>query len=114
MVHGDDLTAMGLSKDLDWYEAELAKSFKLKVRGQLGEDCELKDMRILNRIITLTEHGVMYEADPRHSELMIRNLGLGEGKGAVTPGTKPTNVDDEAPKDGAPEPWDQQRWADDA
>ena len=64
MVHGDDLTAMGLSKDLDWYEAELAKSFKLKVRGRLGEDCELKDMRILNRIITLTEHGVMYEADP--------------------------------------------------
>ena len=32
----------------------------------------------------------------------------------MTPGTKPTNVDDEAPKDGAPEPWDQQRWADDA
>ena len=45
---------------------------------------------------------------------MIRNLGLDEGKGVVTPGTKPTNVDDEAPKDGAPEPWDQQRWADDA
>ena len=31
VVHGDDLTAMGLSKDLDWYEAELAK--KLQAQG---------------------------------------------------------------------------------
>jgi hypothetical protein len=29
---------------------------------------------------------------------MIRNLGLDEGKGVVTPGTKPTDVDDKAPK----------------
>ena len=42
VVHGDDRSAMGLSKDLDWYEAELAKSFKLKVRGRLSEDCEFK------------------------------------------------------------------------
>ena len=48
VVHGDDLTAMGLQEDLDWYESELGKSFKLKIRGRLGEDCELKEMRILN------------------------------------------------------------------
>ena len=48
MVHGDDMTAMGLPRDLDWYEAELTKSFKLKVRGRLGEHCELKEMKILN------------------------------------------------------------------
>ena len=36
VVHGDDLTALGLRGDLDWYEAELAKSFKLKIRGRLG------------------------------------------------------------------------------
>ena len=44
VVHGDDLTAMGLKGDLDWYETELAKSFKLKIRGRLGEDCDLKEM----------------------------------------------------------------------
>ena len=81
VVHGDDLSAMGLSKDVDRYEAELAKSFKLKVRGRLGEDCDLKEMRIRNRILTTTEHGFLYEADPRHSELMIRILGLDDGKG---------------------------------
>ena len=31
VVHGDDLTALGLRKDLDWYEVQLAKSFALKI-----------------------------------------------------------------------------------
>ena len=110
VVHGDDLTALGLKADLDWYEAQLAKCFKLKIRGRLGEDCELKEMRILNRIITLTDEGVLYEADPRHHELMIRNLGLEHGKGAVTPGIKPVDLESEAMKDGAPEPWDDSVW----
>ena len=66
-------------------------------------------MKLLNRIITLTEHGVLYEADPRHSELMIRNLGLDDGKGVASPGTKSADVNSEAAKDGAPEPCDQQR-----
>ena len=60
MVHGDDLTAMGLATDLDWYETQLAKSFELKIRGRLGEDCSLKEMRILNRIVTITSAGVQY------------------------------------------------------
>ena len=70
-------------------------------------------MRILNRIITLTETGVLYEADPRHYELMIRKPGLNEAKGAVTPGVKPTDLDLEAIKEGAPEPWNDEAWRDD-
>ena len=50
----------------------------------------------LNRIVTITPEGVLYEADPRRAELMLRNLGLENGKGAVTPGVKPTTLDDEA------------------
>ena len=37
---------------------------------------------------------------------MIRNLGLEQGKGAVTPGSKPVDLESEATKDGAPRPWD--------
>ena len=57
VVHGYDLTALGLRADLGWYQQELAKSCKLKIRGRLGEDCGLKEMRILNRIITLIDAG---------------------------------------------------------
>ena len=99
MVHGDDLTALGLQDDLNWYETELAKTFKLKIRGRLGENTELKEMRILNRVITITEKGIQYEADPRHAELMIRNLNLSESKGVKTPGVKPTDWSLEAMKD---------------
>ena len=31
VVHGDDFTAVGSDQDLDWYEAELAKHFDLKI-----------------------------------------------------------------------------------
>ena len=81
VVHGDDLTAMGVRADLDWYEERLGQSFELKIRGRIGEDTTLKTMRILNRIVTLTDEGLIYESDPRHAELMARNLALEEGKG---------------------------------
>ena len=99
MVHGDDLTALGLQPDFDWYEKELAKSFELKFRGRIRENAELHIKRILNRIVTLTPEGLIYESAPRHAELMVRNLGLGESKGVGTPGVKLPDISDEAPKD---------------
>ena len=59
VVHGNDLTALGLQPDLAWYEKELAKSFQLKLRRCIGEDTELKTVRILNRIFTLTPEGLI-------------------------------------------------------
>jgi hypothetical protein len=111
VVHGDDLTALGLQPDLDWYEKELAKSFELKIRGRIGENTELKTMRILNRIVTLTP-GLIYESDPRHAELMVRNVSLGESKRVGTPGVKLPDISDEAPKDNGTEPWDDEPWRD--
>ena len=49
VVHGDDLTAMGLQTDLHWYEERPGQFFELQIRGRIGEDTELKTMRILNR-----------------------------------------------------------------
>ena len=110
VVHGDDLTALGLQPDLDWYETELAKSFELKIRRRIGENTELKTMRILRRIVTLTPEGLIYESDPRHAELMVRNLSLGKSKGVGTPGVKLPDISDEAPKDNGNEPWDDEPW----
>ena len=79
-------------------------------KQKLGENCGLKEKRMLNRIITLTDERVLYEADPRHHELMTSNLGLEHGKRAVTPGIKPVDLECKATKDGAPEPWDDSAW----
>ena len=52
VVHGDDLTTLGLDPDLDWLYKELSKSFELKFRGRVGIGVEgSNDMRILNRIV---------------------------------------------------------------
>ena len=112
VVHGDDLTALGLPPNLNWYEKELAKSFELTIRGRIGENTELKTMGIFNRIVTLTPEGLIYESDLRHAELMVRNLGFGESKGIGTPGVELPDISDEAPKDNGTDPGDDEPWRD--
>ena len=75
VVHGDDLTALGSDKDLDWYEAKRAESFELKIRGRLGEGCTgPQQIRILNRIVTLDDTGLTYEAGPSNVRCIIPNI----------------------------------------
>ena len=50
---------------------------------------EAKQIKILNRIVTWEGHrGIIYEADPRHVEIIINQLGLKDAKPIITPGTK--------------------------
>ena len=77
VVHGDDFTALGTSQPLDLYEQALSKRFDLKLRGRLGEAPEPpKEIRVLDRILRVTPKGLRWEADPRHSELLMRSLAL--------------------------------------
>ena len=44
-------------------------------------------VRILNRIITVTDKGLQYEADQRHAEIIMRAMGVDESaKEVATPG----------------------------
>ena len=91
VVHGDDFTAFGTDEALDLYESGLKKSFDCKIRGRLGTDeQDTEEIRILNRIVRITDKGLVYEADPRHVELLAKSLGLDDCKPVATPGiTKP-------------------------
>ena len=98
VVHGDDFTAVGSPNALNKFEEGMQKSFECKLKGRLGlrpEDC--KEMRVLNRIVRVTDNGLLYEADPRHAEMLIKAFDLGEAKSVVTPGIKV--VDEEADPD---------------
>ncbi len=89
VVHGDDFTALGTDDSLDKYEAGLKKSFECKIRGRLGSEAkDTKEIRLLNRIIRITEKGLLYEADPRHAELLAKSMGLEQSRSVATPGTK--------------------------
>ena len=74
------------------------------MRGRLGGDPkDTKEIRILNRVVRWTQHGIEYEADQRHAEIVIDTLGLHGAKGAPTPGVKECELteDEETMLEGA-------------
>ena len=100
VVHGDDFTALGSPKSIDMFEDGMRKSFECKMKGRLGTGPnDLKEMRVLNRIVRITEEGVLYEGDPRHAEMIIKAFNLTDAKAVVTPGVKMGVDDDVNPDD---------------
>ena len=91
VVHGDDFTVGGFGEELDCFRKRIAEEFEVKFRARLGEEEEdEKSVRILNRVIEWRNNfGLVYEADQRHTEIIIRDLGLdGASKAVLTPGVK--------------------------
>ena len=61
--------------------------FLLKELGRLGGgEGELKEMRVLNRVLQWTASGLKYEADPRHAEIIVRGV-AGAERALSAPGT---------------------------
>ena len=95
VVHGDDFAFEGPPKALEEVTASLKEVWLIKVRATLGpEATDDKEVSILNRIIRWTEDSLLYEADPRHVEKLLRDAGLEDCNALGTPGVKqPTDVD---------------------
>ena len=88
MVHGDDFVAVGDPKHLAETEAILAKKYKIKVERLGPDDGDMKEVKILNKIVRITTEGIELETDPRHAELIVRELGLEGCKATTVPGSK--------------------------
>ena len=90
VVHGDDFTFEGEADALLGIPEALRNFWLIKVRGILGPDkTDDKEISILNRVVRWTEDGILYEADPRHVEKLLRDLGMENCKPLSTPGVKP-------------------------
>eukprot|EP00969_Alexandrium_andersonii_P289004 12774124-Alexandrium_andersonii.AAC.1 len=51
------------------------EKFMCEVGGRLGGGpSDLQEVRLLNRIIRWTPDGLLYEADPRRAEQLLRDL----------------------------------------
>ena len=78
VIHGDDFTLLGPHDQLNWFTLQLSDKFQVKMRGIMGPDeGDVKEMRLLNRIVRWLPDGIRYEADQRHAEILIQQLGLG-------------------------------------
>jgi len=98
VVHGDDFTILGTVSDIYWVKNGLEEKYELKMRGVMGPPGmpeTTQEITILNRVTRWTGEGIEYEADPRHAEIIIKELGLSGGKTVSTPGCKKTKIEDE-------------------
>lgn len=80
MVHGDDFVFAGTEKELKWVKERMEEYFLIKVVGVLGGDeGDLKEVRVLNRVLSWTDTGILYEADPRLVEQLVQDFPHLEG-----------------------------------
>ena len=87
VVWGDDFTFLGRDLDLKAMARKMGEWYQVKVRGFVGPDPEdLKEIRILNRTIRWSDSELTYEADEKHVQTVIREVGLdGLSKGSDSP-----------------------------
>ncbi len=73
---------------------------KFKNRLDRGKIGSMRSMTILNRIPTVTDQGLEYEADQRHAEISMKDICIDESsKGVVTPGVVSTSEGGKAEKE---------------
>ena len=77
LVHGDDFVCVGRPEGLTWLRAKLSTRFQIKTTtvGTNAHDGEVREARILTRVIRISPEGWEYEADQRHADLIIQELG---------------------------------------
>ena len=89
---------------MDWMEDLLAKKYKIKTQ-RIGKGKERnaqqkkKEGQVLNRVVIWTEKGWELEADLRHADLIVEQLGLSTANSVSTPGTSTMEDDDDDDED---------------
>ena len=74
----------------------MQEEYDIKLRGRLGpEKHDDKSITILNRCLEWRHDGLYYEADPRHAEIMVREMGVGSSAPVATPGVKTSVIPEE-------------------
>ena len=105
LCHGDDFVVRGSRAQLAWFEKEMRARFNVKTKLMGPRSGDVTSAQVLGRVVTLDQEGVLYEADPRHAEVVVESLGLEWAKDIGSPGCKETtkaaeeNRDDMAPDD---------------
>ena len=86
VTHVDDFLATGKKSDLGWLKEKLQEDFELKgtILGP-GTD-EAKEDKYLGRTIRWKEHGIEYEGDGKHAQILLQEWQLQDSKAVGSPG----------------------------
>ena len=85
LVHGDDFVSVAEGPDQDYLHKILSDAYEVKMTRAGLNASEARQIRVLGRIISVSEQGWQVEADPQHLEVAIAQLNLTEAKGVSTP-----------------------------
>ena len=88
-VHGDDYVSTGKPSQFRWVREQFESRYIVKTQVLGPNKGEQKQIKVFNRILTWKDdNGIDYEADPKHVEIIFKQLQFIEAKVATTPGTK--------------------------
>lgn len=78
----------GSSEDLLWLRKALEERYAITTEALGDSKGETQDIRVLNRIIPWEKGGISYEPDPRHAEIVAKEMGVDNAKGLTTQSIK--------------------------
>ena len=89
LVHGDDFLVLADQERQEYMQQVLKEKYEYRCDGEIGKGAG-KHLTILNRTVSYEQETgrVTYKADPRHAEMIIRQLNLQNAKGITTPAEK--------------------------
>ena len=95
LTHGDDFVLTGPTKRLTEFENEMTSVYPIKAQIiSLGSP---KSIKTLNRRLHWRKEGIVYQHDPRHIDVLVKDLGLEHGNSVQTPAT-PEVTEEEKPE----------------
>lgn len=84
-VHGDDFAVVANAKQLQWFGDTMKSIYDIKMSTLGPDEGQVNEVRLLNRVLRWTSAGLEYEADQRHAELIIKELGLEAARSVSSP-----------------------------
>ena len=88
-IHGVDYASIGKPRELKWMKAQLESKCIVKTET-LGPGADNKQqVKFFTRVVGCDDtHGITYEAEPRHTEIIFKQLQFNEAKTVTTPGAE--------------------------
>ena len=94
MTHGADFVLIGPTKKLMEFEREMTSVYPIKAKI-LGYGSP-KSIKTLNRRLHRRKGGVVHQHDPRHVDVLVKDLGLEHGNSVQTPATPDVTEEEES------------------
>ena len=104
-MHGDDFVSVGNRAALKWFKEELLKTCEISTQVVGMGEGEAREGKVLIRIIRVDKDGCFFEADQRHAEIIVKQMGMVEAKASATLGedAKPWEEEEDAVELSQPE-----------